>query len=278
LLLRLQFEIYNYLVNPMKTIKIILVLFAFGVLVFSGIAQYREDANNSNQDSQKMKDKKVLFVLSGHPVKGNTGKPTGWYLSEAAHPWKVLTDAGVQVDFMSAKGGKPPVDGFDLNDPISKEFWENPGVQSKLENTLTPDQVKADDYDAIYYVGGHGAMWDLPDNDNIAKITANIYENNGVVGAVCHGPAGLVNVKLKDGSYLVDGKTVAAYTNSEEEAGGMTDVVPFLLESRLEERGANHVAAPNKTANVQVDGRLVTGQNPKSAMGVGQELLKLLKK
>lgn len=224
-----------------------------------------------------MKGVKVLFVLSGHPVKGKTGKPTGWYLSEASHPWKVLHTEGIEIDFLSAKGGRPPVDGFNLEDPVNKEFWENPEVQKKLENTLTPDKVNINDYAAIYFVGGHGAMWDLPDDQGIVRLTGEMYDNNKIVGAVCHGPAGLVNVKLKDGSYLVDGKTLAAYTNSEEAAGGMTDVVPFLLETKLKERGATHIAAPNKTENVQVDERLVTGQNPASARLVGVKILELLK-
>lgn len=233
--------------------------------------------NLNTQEERSMKGVKVLFVLSGHPVKGNTGKPTGWYLSEAAHPWKVLHDAGVEVDFMSPRGGNPPVDGFNLEDPVNKEFWEDAEVQKKLQNTLTPGQVNISDYAAIHFVGGHGAMWDLPDNEQIASLTGELYDHNGIVSAVCHGPAGLVNVKLKDGSYLVDGKTVAAYTNAEEAAGGMTDVVPFLLESKLEEHGANHIAAPNKTENVKVDGRLITGQNPASAKLVGIKLLEKIR-
>jgi putative intracellular protease/amidase len=230
-----------------------------------------------NKKLESMKNTKVLFVLSGHPVKGSTGKPTGWYLSEAAHPWKVLHEEGIEVDFMSPRGGKPPVDGFNLEDPVNREFWENPEIKQKLENTLTPDQVNISDYAAIHFVGGHGAMWDLPENQEIARLTGELYDNKGVVSAVCHGPAGLVNVKLNNGTYLVDGKTIAAYTNAEEEAGGMTDVVPFLLESKLKERGANHIAAPNKTENVKVDERLVTGQNPASAHLVGKKILELLK-
>lgn len=261
----------------MNIIKIITSLVLVCVIATAGFAQEPGSLKTVKKEERSMKGVKVLFVLSGHPVKGNTGKPTGWYLSEAAHPWKVLKQEGIEVDFMSAKGGKPPVDGFNLNDPVNKEFWEDPENQKKLENTLTPDQVRPEDYSAIHFVGGHGAMWDLPDNSKIAEITAQLYDNNGIVAAVCHGPAGLVNVKLKDGSYLVDGKTLAAYTNAEEEAGGMTDVVPFLLESKLKERGAHHVPAPNKTENVKVDERLVTGQNPASAHLVGVKILELLK-
>ncbi len=245
----------------------------FTILPFRMHAQ----ADQIQKEGGAMKGVKVLFVLSGHPVKGSTGKPTGWYLTEAAHPWKVLHDEGIEVDFMSAKGGKPPVDGFNLEDPVNKEFWENPEVKKKLENTLTPDHVDINDYKAIHFVGGHGAMWDFPDNSEIARLAGAMYDNNGIVAAVCHGPAGLVNVKLKNGKWMVDGKTVAAYTNAEEEAGGMTNVVPFLLESKLKERGATHIAAPNKTENVQVDGRLITGQNPASARLVGIKILELLK-
>jgi putative intracellular protease/amidase len=222
----------------------------------------------------------VLFVLSSHDIKGSTGKPTGWYLSEAAHPWKVLHDKGVQIDFMSPKGGEPPVDGFDLKDPVNAEFWGNAEVQAKLKNTLTPEKIDAKAakaYAAIHFVGGHGAMWDFPDNAAIARIAAAIYENRGAVSAVCHGPAGLVNVRLSDGGYLVRGKNVAAFTNEEEKAVGLTEVVPFLLADKLTERGAHHMPAPDWTDNVQVDGRLVTGQNPQSATSVGLKLWELLR-
>ncbi len=254
----------------MKKLIILIVLMAVVILLSA--------QEQSTNERKYMKGLKVLFVLSGHPVKGSTGKPTGWYLSEAAHPWKVLREEGIEIDFMSPEGGKPPVDGFNLEDPVNKEFWEDPEVQKSISNTYTPDQINIMDYAAIHFVGGHGAMWDFPDNQNIAKLAGELYDNNGIISAVCHGPAGLVNIKLKDGSYLVDGKTVAAYTNAEEEAGGMTEVVPFLLEDKLKERGANHVAAPNKTENVKVDERLVTGQNPASARLVGLKILELLKK
>lgn len=219
---------------------------------------------------------KVLFVLTSHKELGTTGRQTGFYLSEAAHPHKLLTDAGHEVDFVSPQGGEPPVDGFKLDDPVNEAFWENPEVQAKLKHTLTPDQVDPADYDAIFYAGGHGTMWDFADNERLAKVAADIYEAGGVVGAVCHGPSALVNIKLSDGSYLVDGKAVASFTNEEENAVGLADVVPFLLESKLTERGANHSKAPNFEAHVEVSERLVTGQNPASAEGVGRELVVLL--
>lgn len=219
---------------------------------------------------------KVLFVLTSHRELGNTGRQTGFYLSEAAHPYKTLTDAGHKVDFVSPQGGEPPVDGFKLDDPVNKAFWEDPDVQVGLKNTLTPDQVNPADYDAVFYAGGHGTMWDFADDERLAKVAANIYEAGGVVAAVCHGPSALINIKLANGSYLVDSKTVASFTNEEESAVGLADVVPFLLESRLTERGAKHTKAPNFEAHVEVSDRLVTGQNPASAEGVGRELAALL--
>jgi putative intracellular protease/amidase len=146
-----------------------------------------------------------------------------------------------------------------------------------VENTLTPAQVEPSHYDAIFFAGGHGTMWDFPDNERLARIAATIYEQGGIVGAVCHGPAGLVNIKLTDGSHLIAGKTVAGFTNEEEAAVGLSDVVPFLLVSKLSDRGAIHTKANNFQAHVVVSDRLVTGQNPASAKGVGVEMVKLMK-
>lgn len=227
------------------------------------------------QTGQKM-EKKILFVVTSHDTKGSTGEPTGYYLGEVSHPWEVLTDAGYEVDFVSPTGGKAPVDGFDLTDPVNKKFWDNAEARQKVENTLTPAAVKPQDYQAIFYAGGHGAMWDLADDAKIAAIASEIYAKNGVVAAVCHGPAGLVNIKLADGSYLVNGKKVNAFTNEEEAAVGMEKVVPFALESRLIERGAKFEKSGNWQTHVVTDQRLITGQNPQSAKAVGQAILAAL--
>ena len=229
------------------------------------------------QTRQKM-EKKVLFVVTSHDTKGSTGEPTGYYLGEVSHPWEVLADAGYEIDFVSPKGGKAPVDGFDLTDPVNKKFWENEQARRKVENTLTPEAVKPRDYQAIFYAGGHGAMWDLADDTKLAAIAAEIYEKKGVVAAVCHGPAGLVNIKLADGSYLVNGKKVNAFTNEEEAAVGMVKVVPFALESRLIERGAIFEKSGNWQTHVVTDQRLITGQNPQSAKVVGLAMLDVLDK
>src|SRR4030066_1190918 len=149
---------------------------------------------------------KILFVLTSHDRKGETGQPTGYYLPEAAHPWAVLQAAGFEIDFISPKGGKPPMDGVDLSDPVNRAFLESQGVSRKIDNTSTPDQVNVGDYAAIFFVGGPGKMWDFPNNASLARLAATIYEDGGVVGAVCHGPAALMNIKLSNGQYLVKGK------------------------------------------------------------------------
>ena len=223
--------------------------------------------------------KKILFALTSHALKGNTGQATGFYLSEAAHPWAILNDAGYEIDFVSPLGGKPPMDGADAasTDAVCKRFLETPTVMQKLNNSFKPAQIKSADYAAILFVGGHGTMWDFPDNQALGQHAAEIYESQGVVAAVCHGPAALVNIKLSDGKYLLQGKRVAAFTDDEERAVELDKVVPFLLATRLQQRGAQHIAAANWQKNVVVDQRLVTGQNPASATGVGEEILQLLK-
>jgi putative intracellular protease/amidase len=220
--------------------------------------------------------KKVLFVLTSHNRKGNTGQTTGFYLPEAAHPWHVLHADGFEIDFVSPQGGRPPMDGADSADAISQQFLDNRDVASKLGNTPTPDQIRAADYSAIFFVGGHGAMWDFAENNALSAIASTIYESGGVVAAVCHGPAALVNLKLPNGEYLVKGKKIAAFTDEEERAVKLDKVVPFMLETTLRQRGALHQPAPNWQANVIVDERLVTGQNPASAEGTGREISRLL--
>jgi putative intracellular protease/amidase len=219
----------------------------------------------------------VLFVLTSHNRKGDTSQPTGFYLSEATHPYEELVEAGYQVEFASPQGGKAPVDGFDLTDPTNKRFWEDPTFRQGVENTLNASEIDPARYRAIFFAGGHGAMWDLPHNEALARAAASIYERGGVVGAVCHGPAALINIKLAGGEYLVAGKEVAAFTNEEEAAVELDKVVPFLLADELVKRGAKHQAAPNWAKKVVVSERLVTGQNPASASGVGEEMVQLLK-
>jgi putative intracellular protease/amidase/quinol monooxygenase YgiN len=177
---------------------------------------------------------------------------------------------------VSPEGGKAPVDGVDLDDPVNRSFWENPSTRSKVETTLRPNEVRPENYAAIFFAGGHGTMWDLPGHATLAQLTSRIYEQGGVVAAVCHGLAGLADVKLSDGQWLVAGKEIAAFTNDEERAVGLEHIVPFLVADRLVERGARHRSAPPFTENVVISDRLVTGQNPQSALGVGNAMAQLL--
>lgn len=255
--------------NSLGKILVIVLISFVSAMPFGAAAQTKKAKNM---------EKKILFVVTSHDKKGSTGEPTGFYLGEAAHPWEVLHDAGYVIDFVSPKGGKAPVDGFDLTDPVNKKFWENAEYHKKIENTLKPSDVKPGDYAAIYYAGGHGAMWDFADNTALQQIAAAIYEKGGIVGAVCHGPAGLVNIKLSNGKYLVDGKKINAFTNEEEEAVGLTKVVPFLLEDGLIKHGAKFEKSGLWQVHVTVDNRVVTGQNPQSAKGVGEAILTELKK
>lgn len=219
---------------------------------------------------------RVLFVVTSHGALGDTGRPTGYYLSEVAHPHQVLAEAGFEVDFVSPRGGVAPMDpkSRDLDDPLNRAFWEAHG--QRLSETLTPDQVDAARYRAIFYAGGHGTLWDLPVDESLARIAATIYERGGAVAAVCHGPAGLLPIRLADGRPLVEGRRINSFTNEEEEAVGLAQVVPFLLETRLKELGAIHVSVKNFAPHVEVDGRIVTGQNPASATEVGRALARLL--
>ena len=228
------------------------------------------------QNVNNMK-KKILFAVTSHSQKGNTGEPTGFYLSEVAHPWDVLVNAGYEIDFVSPKGGKAPVTGFNLDDTINKKFWEDSTYRYKREHTMLPSEVNTENYVAIHYAGGLGVMWDFADNTALASIATKIYENGGVVSAVCHGPAGLLNVKLSNGKYLVEGKKINAYSNEEEAAIKMDKVVPYLLESKLIERGALFEKSGVAQIHVVTDQRVVTGQNPESATVVGEALVAALK-
>ncbi|MHA7305125.1 type 1 glutamine amidotransferase domain-containing protein [Arthrobacter sp. TMN-49] len=219
--------------------------------------------------------KKILMVLTSVSEIGNTEEKTGYNVGEAAHPWKVFKDSGHFVDFASIKGGQPPRDVVDSEDPIQVAFTEDETTRAGLYNTARVDVVDPDQYDAVYLVGGHGAMWDFPDSEGLQNLVASVYNAGGLVGAVCHGPAGLLNVQLKNGLHLVQGRNVAAFTNDEEAAVGKDKVIPFFLADRLVEQGATHLFADVFEEKVVVDGRLVTGQNPASAAGVAKEMEKL---
>jgi len=222
---------------------------------------------------------KIIFVVSNHLELGTTGKKTGWYLPECAHPYEEVSNAGIEVVFISPKGGKAPMDESSgvafKDDAICQKFLKNIG--SKLDHTLTAKDVKASDFQALFFVGGHGPMFDMPNATDIAELAAAIYNNGGILSAVCHGPVGFCPIKIK-GEPLVKGHTVTCFTNSEEDAMNLSSQMPFMLETRLVEQGAKFEKAADWQPCVKVSGRVITGQNPASATGVGQELVKALKK
>ncbi len=230
-----------------------------------------------------MQHRKVLFVLTGHDRLGKAGDTsadkTGFHLAEAARPWDVLSEAGYTVDFATPAGGAAPIDpsSRDLDDADNAKFMRDERVKKQLEDTPALVKLDLSQYAALYFPGGHGTMWDLPDNDDVQRAAREMYEDGKVVAAVCHGPAALVNVKLSDDRWLVDGKTLSVFTDAEEKAVEKDSIVPFLLGSKLAERGAKLAEADNFEKSVSVDGRLVTGQNPASARGVGEAIRDLLK-
>ena len=228
--------------------------------------------------SAATKDKQILIVVTNHGEMGDTGAPTGYFLSEVSHPWHVFTEAGYRVDFASPLGGFAPMDpkSFDLEDPVNRIFWDTLAVVESVTNTLNLDEVDTDNYEAIFLAGGHGTMWDFAQSRSVVERVAQIYQQGGIVGAVCHGPTALLNVKLSGGRHLLDGKRVTGFTNDEEAAVKLTEIVPFLLESEMQSKGAIFVAAKNFKPNVVVDQRLVTGQNPASATAAAEAIVQLL--
>ncbi|MFE9360500.1 type 1 glutamine amidotransferase domain-containing protein [Streptomyces olivaceoviridis] len=214
---------------------------------------------------------RALLVITSHGQLGDTGNTTGYTVSEAADPWQVFVNAGWEVDLTTVRGGRPPEDGFgDPTQPNQVAWAADPDVQAKLDTAPAPAEVDPSRYDAVYFVGGHGSMWDFPGNNDLSRLAASVYEHGGVVAAVCHGPSALTTLRLSDGSLLVEGKSIAAFTDSEEREIGLDGIVPFLLQSRLEELGAKHTGAAHWKSHIVVDGRLVTGQNPASAAGVAE--------
>ena len=224
---------------------------------------------------------KILIVLTSHDQLGDTGKKTGFWLEEFAAPYYVLKDAGAAITLASPKGGQPPLDPKsevpEFQTELTKRFSTDTAAQAELANTKKLAEVSADDFDAVFYPGGHGPMWDMPDNATSIALIEAFVKADKPVGAVCHAPVALINVRGKDGEYLIKGKRVTGFTNAEEEAVGLTTVVPFLLEDRLKERGSIYSKTANWVPYIQVDGRLVTGQNPASSEPAAEELLKLLR-
>ncbi|KAF9739326.1 hypothetical protein PMIN06_000982 [Paraphaeosphaeria minitans] len=223
---------------------------------------------------------KVLFVLTSHNKLGNLDKPTGWYLPELAHPYHVL-HGKTDITVASPKGGEAPLDPASVDaakDAVSVAFLANHEAVWKTTRKLADFKGKAADFDALFYVGGHGPMFDLVDSATSQQLIREFWEAGKVVSAVCHAPAVFYDARLSDGSLLVEGKEVTAFTNAEEEQAGLTDVVPFLPEDALNKAsGGKFVKGEELWAEkVVVSGRLITGQNPASATAVGEAIAKAL--
>lgn len=225
---------------------------------------------------------KVLMVLTSHNKLGDTGKPTGFWLEEFAATYYVFKDAGANVVLASPLGGQPPLD------PVSDQpeaqtadtdrFRQDSAAQQALANTLKLETVDSSKYDAVFYPGGHGPLWDLAEDKHSIALIENLYASGKPIGAVCHAPGVLRHVKNADGTPLVAGKRVTGFTNSEEEAVGLTDVVPFLVEDQLKQLGAQFERTDDWGVLSLTDGQLVTGQNPASSAAAAEALLKLLQK
>lgn len=224
---------------------------------------------------------KILLVLTSHDQLGDTGKKTGFWLEELAAPYYALKDAGAEIVLASPKGGQPPLDPKsddpDAQTDDTRRFKADPEAQAALASTVVLSSVKAEDFDAVFYPGGHGPLWDLAnDADSIALIEA-FAKADKPTGFVCHAPGVLKSVNGPDGKPLVNGRKVTGFTNSEEEAVGLTDVVPFLVENVLTANGGDYSKGPDWGSYVLTDGKLLTGQNPGSSHAAAEALLKLLK-
>lgn len=245
-------------------------------LLLAGIALF------GSLSGQAQDKKKVLFVITSHNQLGNTGVKTGFWTEEFAAPYYALTDQGIEVTIASPKGGQPPVDPRsnlpESSTPLTKRFDADKQTQEKLSKTVLLSKVNQKDFDAVFYPGGHGPMWDLSEDKQSAKLIESFYQHNKPIAFVCHGPAALQHVKDKSGAPLIKGKKVAGFTNSEEELIQLTKVVPFSLEDMLKSKGGKYEKGPDFQPYVVTDGLLITGQNPASSSLVAEKLLVLLAK
>ena len=225
--------------------------------------------------------KKILVVLTSCEKYPSLNRATGLWLGEAVHFVKKVEAAGYAVDYVSPKGGYTPIDPHSLAmaEPVDWEWYQNKPFMNRLGATLSPEQVKAADYCCIYYAGGHGVVWDFPDNPDLQKLARDIYEGGGIVSSVCHGAVGLLNIKLSDGASLVNGKKVTGFSNQEEKLAELDKHVPYLTENELKARGASYERATEPWEAFAVeDQRVITGQNPASGGAVADLVIASLRR
>ena len=213
---------------------------------------------------------KILLILTSQATMGANPRPTGVWFEELSTPYYAFVDAGAQVDIASVQGGAVPVDPHSLNEgganpPSVQRFIQDKAAMQQLQHSLSIQGLKTEGYAAIFLPGGHGTMWDLPQSPALAQLLSQAWGQGKVLAAVCHGPAGLVNVRDAQGRPIVAGRRVAGFSNTEEDAAGLSQVVPFLLETRLRELGARYEKGPDFAPFAVRDGQLVTGQNPASS-------------
>jgi putative intracellular protease/amidase len=231
-----------------------------------------------------MPKRRVLIVTTSHAKLGKTGRRTGVWLEELAAPYYALREAGAEVTVASIRGGEIPFDPRStgeeqLDQPVpetARRFLADPDAMATAKDSPSIDEIDAASFAAIYLPGGHGAMWDMPSNPTLAGIVGSLFDTGKIVSAVCHGPAGLVSAKRRDGRPLVDGKRVSSFTDSEEKALGLAEVVPFLLGTRLRELGGRFEGGPRWQPFVVRDGNLITGQNPMSSTLLAERVIEAL--
>lgn len=223
---------------------------------------------------------KILMVLTSHSDLGNTGEKTGFWIEEFAAPYYVLADAGAIITVASPEGGQPPVDpkseAPDAQTASTKRFYADLDAIDKVAYTIKLSEVNKDDYDAVFYPGGHGPLWDLANDTNSIALIEGFYNTQKPIAFVCHAPAALIKVKAENGQPLVKGKKMTGFSDTEEEAVGLTKVVPFLLEDELKKLGAHYSKGADWGSYTEQDGLLITGQNPASSEAVAKLLLQTL--
>ncbi len=225
---------------------------------------------------------KVLMVLTSHDQLGNTGRKTGFWLEELAAPYYVFKDAGVRITLASPKGGRPPLDPKsdepNSQTDITRRFVKDADANAQLDKTVRLDSVKQDDFDTVFYPGGHGPMWDLAEDEHSVKLLESFLAAGKTIAVVCHSTGALRHVKAPDGKLLVEGKTVTGFTNGEEEEMGLTKVVPFLVEDEMLRLGATFSKVKDWGVYTVADGQLITGQNPASSGPAARLLIDTLKR
>jgi putative intracellular protease/amidase len=268
--------------------KKIITSVSAALIIFTVFACKQSEQNNTSEnvseednELKKEKDMNVLFVLTSHDKLGETGEKTGFWIEEFASPYYTLLDKGVKITVATPNGGAAPIDPRSNEESASteatKRFNGDADAKHVIANTKKLSDLKAEDFDGVFYPGGHGPLWDLANDKTSIALIEQFNVQHKPVAFVCHAPAALKHVKGTDGEPLVKGKKVTGFTNSEEDAVGLTDVVPFLVENMLKENGANYSKKDDWAVYAIQDGNLITGQNPASSELVAEKLLESIK-